>query len=75
MRTEKMVDTEKRHIGVMVTEKIVVHGTNKDPKILAMEGVASSLATAHNVEKMVDDLEQYKENMSQMRENLSKIKR
>ena len=67
MRTEKMVDTGKRHIGVMVIEKTVVHGTNKDPKLLAIAGVASALANVDNVEKMVDDLEQYKVNMSQMR--------
>ena len=41
----------------MVTEKIVVHGTNKDPKLLTMEGVASSLANVDNVGKMVDDIE------------------
>ena len=72
MRTENMVDTGKRNIGVMVTEKMVVHGTNKDPKILAMEGVASALANVDNVEKMVDDMEQYKEKISQMRETLRK---
>ena len=53
----------------MVTEKMVVHGTNKDPQLLAMAGVASALA---NADKMVDDLEQYKEKMSQMRETLRK---
>ena len=75
MRTKNMVDTRKRHIGVMVTEKTVLHGTNKDPKLLSMAVVSSTIANVGNVEKMVDDLEQYKENMSQMRENLSKRKR
>ena len=72
MRTENMVDTGKRNIGVMVTEKIVEHGTNKDPKLLAMEGVALALTNVDNVEKNVDDVEQYKEKMSQMRETLRK---
>ena len=72
MRTEKKVDTEKKHIGVMVTKKTIVHGTNEDPKLLPMEGVASTLVNAGNLDKMVDDLEQYKENMSQMRETLRK---
>ena len=56
----------------MVTEKKVVHGTNKDPKLLARGGVASALENVDNVDKMVDDLEQYKEKISQMRETLKK---
>ena len=56
----------------MVTEKIVVHGTNKDPKLLTTEGVASALANVDNVDKMVDDLEQYKDKISQMKETLKK---
>ena len=56
MRIKKMVDTGKIHIGFMVTEKTVVHGTNKDPKLLVMEGVALALVNADNVDKMVDDL-------------------
>ena len=67
-----MVDIEQRPIGVTVTEKIVVHGTNKDPKLLAMVGVALALTNADDVDKMVDDMEQYKEKMSQMRKNLRK---
>ena len=71
MRTEKRVDTGKKQ-GFMVTEKKLVHGTNKDPKLLARAGVASTLENVDNVEKMVDDLEQYKEKISQMRETLKK---
>ena len=56
MRTKNMVDTEKKNIGVMVTKKLVIHATNKDPKLLAMEGVALALVNADNVDKMVDDL-------------------
>ena len=72
MRTEKMVDTRKMHIGVMVIEKIVIHGNNKDPKLLARESVASALANVDNVDKIVDDLEQYKKKVSQMKETLKK---
>ena len=56
----------------MVTEKIVIHGTNKNPKLLARAGVASALANVDNMDKMVDDLEQYKEKISQMKEPLKK---
>ena len=56
----------------MVTEKKVVHGTNKDPKLLARAGVASALSNVVNVDKMIDHLEQYKEKVSQMKETLKK---
>ena len=72
MRTKKRVDTGKNHIGVMVTEKTVVHGTNKDPKLLARESVASTIANVDNVDKTVDDIEQYKEKISQMKETSKK---
>ena len=39
MRIEKRVDTREKQ-GIMVNEKKVVHGTNKDPKLLARAGVA-----------------------------------
>ena len=71
MRTEKKVDTGEKQ-GIMVTEKIVVHGTKKDPRILTREGVASGLANVDNVDKIVDDLEQYKKKVSQMKETLKK---
>ena len=71
MRTKKRVDTRKKQ-GIMVTEKIVIHGTDKDPRLLAREGVASTLANVDNVDKIVDDLEQYKKKVSQMKETLKK---
>ena len=74
MRTEKGVDTRKKQ-GIMVTKKIVVHGTDKDPRFLARAGVASALANVDNVDKIVVDLEQYKKKVSQMREKYEERKR
>ena len=75
MRTKKRVETMKKQ-GIMVTEKIVIHGTDKDPKLLSREGVASALANVDIVDKIMDDLEQYKKKVSQMKETLNKeIKR
>ena len=36
-RTEKKVNTEGK-TGVMVTDKVVVHGTDKDPQLMARAG-------------------------------------
>ena len=69
MRTEKRVDTGEKQ-GIMVNEKTVVHGTNKDPKLLARECVASALGNVDNVDRIVDDLEQYKKRVSQMKDTL-----
>ena len=64
MRTQKNMDTRGRPAEIMVTEKTVIHGTNTDLKLLAIAGVASTLANVDNVSQMVDDIEQYKEKMS-----------
>ena len=71
MRIEKKVDTEEKQ-GIMVTEKTIIHGTDKDPRLLAMVGVGLALANVDNVDKIVDDLEQYKKKVSQMKETLKK---
>ena len=57
MRTKKKVDTRKKQ-GIMVTEKTIVHGTDKDPRILTKAGVASALANEDNVDKIMNDLGQ-----------------
>ena len=71
MRTEKKVDTEEKQ-RVMVTEKTIVHETDKDPRLMAREGVASALVNEDNVDKIMTDLEQYKKKVVQMKENLKK---
>ena len=71
MRTEKKVDTKEKK-GIMVTEKTIVYGTDKDPRFLAKVGVASALANEDNVDKIMTDLEQYKKKVVQMKETLKK---
>ena len=57
MRTEKRMETGDQPVEIMVIEKTIIHGTNKDPKLLVMAGVESYLANAHNVGKLVDDID------------------
>ena len=45
---------------------------NKDPKLLAMAGVATTLDNVDNVKKLVEYVDQYKEKMSQMKETIRK---
>ena len=71
MRTYKKVDTEEKE-GIMVTEKTIIHGTDKDPRLLAKASVASTLTNEDNVDKIMTDLEQYKKKVVQMKESLKK---
>ena len=71
MRNEKRVDIGEIQ-GVMVTKKTIVHGTDKDPRLLAWAGVVSTLANEDNVDKIMTDLEQYKKKIVQMKETLKK---
>ena len=56
-RRTKKVNTGGK-TGVMMTEKEVVHGTDKDPRLMARAGVAPALATEDNVGIIMTDLKQ-----------------
>ena len=70
-RMEKKVNTGGKK-GVMVNEKIVVHGIDKDPRLMARDGVATILATEDNVDKIMTDLEQYQKKIAQLKETLKR---
>ena len=59
-RTEKKVNIGGKP-GVMVTDKTVVHGTQKDP-FIARDGVSLTLAIEDNVNRIMIDLEQSQKN-------------
>ena len=56
-RTQKKVNTGGK-MGVMVTEKEVVHDTDKDLRLMERDGVATTLSTEYNVDRIMKDLEQ-----------------
>ena len=70
-RTEKKVNTGGK-MGVMVTEKEMVHGTDKDPRLMARTGVATALSTEDNVDRIMMDLEQSQKKVTQLKETLKK---
>ena len=69
-RTEKKVDTGGK-LGKMVTDKIVVHGSHKDPRLIARAGAALTLATEDNVDRLMTNLEQSWNNAAQLKETLN----
>ena len=70
-RTKKRVDTGGKP-GKMVTDKIVVHVTHKDPWLIARAGVALTLANEDNMDRIMTDLEQSWKNVAQLKETLKK---
>ena len=72
MRLEKRINTGDQPVEITVTEKTILQGKNKDPKLLAMSGVAAALANVDNVSKLVEDADRYQEKMSQINKTLRK---
>ena len=56
----------------MVNEKTIFHGTDKDLRLVARVGVASTLANEDNVDKIMTDLEQYQKKIVEMKETLKR---
>ena len=54
-RTKKKVNTGGK-TGVMVTKKAVVHGTNKDLRLMERASLATTLATEDNLDRIMNDL-------------------
>ena len=70
-RTEKKVYIGG-HPDKMVSNKTLVHGTHKDPGLIARVGVALTLAIEDNVDRLMTDLEQSRKNAAQLKETLNK---
>ena len=56
----------------MVIDKTLVHGMHKNPRLIAKAGVALTLATKDNVDRLMTDLEQSWKNAAQLKETLKK---
>ena len=56
----------------MITDKTLVYGTDVDPWLTTIAGVALTQATEDNVDRLMTDLEQSKKNAAQLKENLKK---
>ena len=56
----------------MMNEKTIMQGTNEDPQFLASVRIAVAQENVDNVNKLVGDVENYKETMLKMKETLVK---
>ena len=57
---------------MMVTDKTMVHGTDKDPRLIARARVSLNLSTEDNVDRIMTDLEQSQKRVTQLKETLKK---
>ena len=57
---------------MMVTDKTMVYGTHKYPRLIARDGVAITLATEDNVDRCMTDLEQSQKRVTKLKETLKK---
>ena len=55
-----------------VTERMVMKNVEENPKQLASMGIENSYANAHDVENILENIEQYKGKMAEMKEVLRK---
>ena len=56
----------------MVTNNTMVDGTDKDPQLIERAGVALTLVTEDNLDRLMIDLEQSQKSVSQLKETLKK---
>ena len=55
-----------------VTKRMVMKNVEEHPKQLDSIGIANSYANAHNVDRLLENIEQYKDKMVEMKEVLRK---
>ena len=55
-----------------MTDKTLVHGTHKYPRLIARVGVALTLVIEDNVDMLMTNLEQSQKNVTQLKETLKK---
>ena len=70
-RTKKKVETGGKS-GMMVIDKTLVHGTDKDPRLTARAGAALIHATEDNVDRLMTGLEQSRKNVAQLKDTVRK---
>ena len=71
-RIEKTLKVGAQPEVTTVMERTVMKNVEEHPKELATMGIANAYANAHNVNKLRENIEQYKGNMAEMKEVVRK---
>ena len=71
-RTKKTLKVGTQPTVTTVTERTVMKNVEEYPKQLAFMDIANAYANAHNVDRLLENIEQYKGKMAEMKEVLRK---
>ena len=71
--SEKILKMGTHTIVVTITENTIMEGTHKDSKFTASVKIAAAQASADNVDRLMNDMEQNKEKMMKLKDNLVKM--
>ena len=71
-RTEKNLKVGTQPVVTRVAERTVMQNVEEHPKQLASMGIANAYANAHNVDRLLENIEKYKGKMAEMKEVLRK---
>ena len=74
-RTKKTLKVGTQPLVTTVTERTVMSNVEEHPKQLASIGIANAYSNAHNINKLIETIEQYKGNIVKMKEVLRKEER
>ena len=69
-RKEKNLKVGAQPTVTTVTERTIMKNVEDHSKELASMGIVNAYANAHNVDRIMDNIEQYKGNMAEMKEVL-----
>ena len=71
-RKEKTLKVGAQLAVTTVTERTFMKNVELHPKELASMGIANSYANAHNVDRLMENIKQYKGKMAEMKEDWRK---
>ena len=71
-RSNKILKVGTQPKVVTVNEKSIMQGTNEDPQLMESISVATAQANANNIDKLMENVDQYKEKMIKMKDTLVK---
>ena len=71
-RTDKTLKVGAQPAVTTVMERTVMKNVEENPKELSSMGIANAYANAHNVGKLMENIEKYKGKMDEMKDVLRK---
>ena len=71
-RSEKKLKVGTQNEVIIVNERDVMKGNDKDPQLMALITIPATQGNSYNVDRLKEITDQYKENMVRMKDTLMK---